>query len=149
MTRKRRAKGKRGGRPAGVTHRSGFEAAIRKDLDARGVEYQYEAKRYALDLSILRHYCQKCGSTFILKTVKYTPDFTFPNGLVVEAKGKFTTRDRKIALAFVSQTNVPYAMIFQRDNKLSPKSSTRYTQWCAENKIRCAVGTEIPKEWLR
>lgn len=145
MKRKKRPKGKR----AGVTHRSGYEAAIRKDLDARGVEYLYEPTTYALTLDVPNAHCALCGHRRVVKRIKYTPDFLFPNGLVVEAKGKFTARDRKIALAFVIQPGQRYAMLFQRDNKLSPKSGTRYSEWCADVGIRYAVGTEIPKEWLK
>jgi hypothetical protein len=143
MTRKRR------GRPAGAHHRSGFEAAIRKDLDSRGVKYQYEPTKYALRLDVPNVQCVACFSRRVAKTVRYTPDFFFPNGSIVEAKGKFTARDRKIALAFVQQYPYKYRMLFQRDNKLGPKSPTRYSGWCNANGIEYAVGTVVPKEWLK
>jgi hypothetical protein len=138
---KRRAKGKR----AGVTHRSGFDAAIRKDLDGRKVPYLYEPRAYRLVLDVPRHVCGTCGSPHIQKNIKYTPDFVFPNGLVVEAKGKFTARDRKVALAFYEQSGLEYRILFQRDNKLNPRSSSRYSDWCDAAGIQWAVGTEVPK----
>lgn len=146
MKRKARPKGKR----AGVHHRSGFEAAIRKDLDARDIAYEYEAKSFGLHVPSPNHYCEHCTSGKISRRVRYTPDFLFPNGVVVEAKGKFTARDRKIALAMTQQfAGWPYRMMFQRDNKLSPKSSTRYSDWCRSYGIVYTIGTVVPRGWLK
>lgn len=145
MTRKRKAKGKR----AGVHHRSGYEAAIRKGLDSAGVQYEYEGRVFGLMLPGFNHHCVSCGSSRTWRKVRYTPDFLFPNGLVVEAKGKFTARDRKIAIAWLEQYPSPYGMMFQRDNKLSKTSKTRYSDWCKAFGIKYTIGTEVPKEWLK
>jgi hypothetical protein len=119
-------------------------------MDRRGVVYAYEAHTFALLMDIQRHFCASCGSQAISKRTKYTPDFMFPNGTVVEAKGKFTAKDRKIAKAWVEQyAKIPYRMLFQRDNKLSPRSATRYSGWCRDNGIEYAIGTVVPEEWLK
>ena len=39
-------------------------------------------------------------------------------------------------------------MLFERDHKISKRSKTRYTEWCEKRGIVCAVGREIPKEWI-
>jgi hypothetical protein len=68
---------------------------------------------------------------------------------VVEAKGRFDAGHRAKALAFATQyPDVEYALLFEADNKLSPRSATRYTEWCSKFDILCAVGL-MPDKWLK
>ncbi|API58496.1 hypothetical protein BSL82_03570 [Tardibacter chloracetimidivorans] len=61
-------------------YRSGLEAKIAKDLEERGVPYEYET--------------MKVGYSIPERDAKYTPDFILPNGIIVEAKGIFDAEDR-------------------------------------------------------
>jgi len=91
--------------------------------------------------------CSNCDGRTIYKRATYTPDFLLPNGLFVESKGKFTSKDRKIAMAMLKQwPKVKYRMLFMRDNKLSKNSNTRYSDWCNQNGVKYAIGL-VPKEW--
>jgi hypothetical protein len=85
-----------------------------------------------------------------VRETKYTPDFSFNNRtFIVEAKGRFEPRHREIALAFREQyPKIEYALLFMRDNTLSRKSETRYTEWCEKNGILCAVGM-FPEAWIK
>lgn len=79
---------------------------------------------------------------------RYTPDFFF-NVWVIEAKGKFTGRDRKRVLALrAAHPDMKFGMLFQRDNWLTSRKVSRYTDWCRDNEIPASVGW-FKQEWLR
>ena len=145
----RRRAVKRGGK---VVHRSGFEARIRADLDKRKVKYEYESRTLHLDLMAAggRLSCSACRSKSILRRVTYTPDFLLTRSdVVLEAKGKFDARARKIALAMKEQYPLEkYRLLLQRDNKLSKSSPTRYSDWCIKHGIEFAVGETVPEAWV-
>ena len=82
----------------------------------------------------------------------FTPDFFFKKW-IIEAKGKFTAQDRKRVLGLLAELLCrldprPFGMLFQKDNKLSKSSNTRYSDWCKEHGIPYAVGWFRP-EWLK
>ncbi len=67
----------------------------------------------------------------------------------MEAKGKFTPKDRKLALAFREQyPDRLYALLFQRDNYLTKRHVSRYSEWCKDNNIPYAIGT-FKEEWIK
>lgn len=86
----------------------------------------------------------------VARAIQYTPDFFFKNRtIVIEAKGRFDAAHRAKALAFKEQyPDTDYRLLFESDNKISPKSKTRYTDWCRKHGIECAVGL-IPSSWIR
>jgi hypothetical protein len=117
-------------------------------LDSEGVEWEYEAQTYHISLDTGLK-CGKCGER-VRRDSRYTPDFFFPR-FVIEAKGKFTARDRKRVLALMESPYISksrFGMLFMRDNKISKNSKTRYSDWCEKNGIPYAFGW-FKKEWLR
>lgn len=124
-------------------------------LDAEGIKYEYERESYQIVLD-QPGFCRSCGKKDIGRVSRYTPDFFFAD-FIVEAKGKFTARDRKRVLALIEVLEkIPskgkewtnFGMLFQRDNKLSKSSETRYSEWCEKRGIPWAVGW-FKQEWLR
>ena len=110
------------------------------------MKYEYEAKAYPITLDV-PGYCSECGSRAVARKSRYTPDFFFPVW-VVEAKGKFTSRDRKRVLALLAANpGIKFAMLFMKDNWLTGRHKSRYTDWCREHNIPAAVGW-FSKEWL-
>lgn len=81
---------------------------------------------------------------------EYVPDFPVSNGLFfIETKGLFDSNDRRKHLAIKKQhPNLDIRFIFQRDNKLSKKSNTRYSDWCEKHGFKYSIGLGIPEEWL-
>jgi len=84
----------------------------------------------------------------------YTPDFWFPkHGFWVEAKGKWDSAGRTKTLAVLDSDNElnrdNFAMLFMYNNWVTRTHTQRYTDWCDKHEIVCAVGTEIPMEWLK
>jgi Phage endonuclease I len=132
-----------------VLWRSQYERKIREWLDARGVPYQYEEKQFILTLKVPGQSCEDCGSKRITRETTYTPDFYFPKTLIiVEAKGKFDARARKVALAMREQyPDYDYRILLQRDNWLTSGKKQRYSDWLTKQNIKYAVGPYPPIEW--
>lgn len=117
----------------GTTYRSKFESEVAKKLDKDGVDFEFESQVVV--------YVEPAT------TKKYIPDFILGNGIIVEAKGRWTVHDRKkIVLVKEQNPKLDLRMLFQRDQFLNKGSKTRYSTWCEKRGIPYAVG-EIPKEW--
>lgn len=109
------------------------------------VSYDYELESYPWEEVIPNARCPECDLPAVA-TRSYTPDFFLSNGVIIEAKGRFTPHDRKIALA-MRDGGVVIKLLFQYNNKLSRKSKTRYSDWCTKNDLDFAVRT-LPEAWL-
>lgn len=112
-------------------YKSQLEATLAKFLEDRGVPFAYEH----LQLS----YTQ---------TRKYVPDFELPNGIIIEAKGKFTSEDRRKHLSIKKEyPHLDIRFVFQRDNKLRKNSQMKYSEWADRHGYIYAIGS-IPEQWL-
>lgn len=132
----------------GYQVRSKLEMLVLTDLVNKGVDFEYEAESYVWLEKLPRAFCAACGEKAVFVERSYTPDVFLSNGIIVEVKGIFTSHDRKIAAAMQEQhPNLDIRMVFQRDNKLSRSSSTRYSTWCEKKGIKCAIA-KIPEEWV-
>lgn len=114
--------------------RSKFEASLVKQLDELKAKYKYESL--------------KIKYTVPEKVHTYTPDFVLANGIIVEAKGKLTSADRK-KMMLVAQQNkqLDIRFVFMQDNKLSKVSKTKYSDWASKNGFQYAF-KQIPESWL-
>lgn len=114
--------------------RSGLEKRIGEDLGDKGVTFRYESEVLAYRVN---------------KTCKYTPDFFLPNGIVVEAKGRFTVADRnKHKLIKEQHPGVDIRFVFSNSNqRLYKGSKTTYAQWCKKWGYQYADKL-IPQGWL-
>lgn len=81
----------------------------------------------------------------------YTPDFTLPNGILIEAKGYLRPSDRKKMIAVKKQhPELDIRFLFQRaENTINKISKTTYSKWAEKNGFRWASGSHIPDEWLK
>lgn len=119
----------------GIKFRSMFESTVAKQLKAAKMPYTFEDKVVV--------YVEPA------KTHKYIPDFILNNGIIIEAKGRWTVHDRKkIVLVIEQNPGLDLRMLFQRDQFLNKGSKTRYSAWCEKRGIKWAV-TTIPDEWLK
>lgn len=85
------------------------------------------------------------------KPAKYIPDFRLPNGILIEAKGYFTSSDRTKMLRVRDQNpTVDIRFVFQRaGNKLTKaKKSKTYSQWCEQHGFKWSE-TTIPEHWWK
>jgi hypothetical protein len=115
--------------------RSRFERRFAKDLNERGVEFEYEDHKFS----------------YQPKIKKYTPDFYLPEfDLFIETKGFFTAADRiKHILIKEQHPDLNLKFVFMNAfNKLSRSSSTTYGSWCTDHGFQFAE-ERIPKEWIK
>ena len=114
--------------------RSGFEDKIKRYLDKNKIPYEYETMK-------IKYIVEK----------EYIPDFILPNGIIVEAKGYFSSDDRRKMLNVIKNNpELDIRMLFQnKNNKISKKSKTTYAMWCEKHNIKYSEGFNIPKEWLK
>jgi hypothetical protein len=131
-------------------YRSKFEAGIAKDLENNSVRFEYEAYSYEYFAPIRGGLCNSCGNRMVVASRWYTPDFFLPKNVIVEAKGRFTSRDRsKLLRVRADHRNLDIRLLFMRDNKLHKHSKTYYSEWARKNNFPFHVGKTIPKDWYK
>lgn len=113
-------------------YRSKEEYAFAKDLESRGVPFEYE--------------------TVVLPYVRqsvYRPDFILPGNILVEYKGRLTQNDRaKLLLVKNQHPHADIRLVFSRPtNKIRKGSKTTYAQWAEKNGFPWAF-KRIPNTWL-
>jgi hypothetical protein len=128
--------------------RSGLEEALSLWLVEKGVSVEYET-----DASRIKY-------TKPAKSSTYTPDFTLPNGIIIETKGRFVTADRQKHILIKGQhPDKDIRFVFQNPNgRISKASRTTYAMWCEKHGfLYCKAPTPpqlrkgaafLPKEWL-
>lgn len=105
------------------------------------VEYEVEKLRYYL--KPMSSECKKCGSTDIIQGRWYLPDFKVGPGLFVEAKGRFTSKDRTKMIAVKEyNTGVQIHMVFMRDQHVRPGKPERYSDWCKKHGFTYSIGVD-------
>lgn len=120
---------------ANNVYRSGLEVSIAKQLQAANVTFQYEAV--------------KIPFLYPERTARYLPDFILGNGIVIEAKGQFTTQDRKkMKLVKKAHPELDIRFVFNNPRALISKTSkTSYGKWCDEHGFPYAKGL-VPQAWI-
>lgn len=117
-------------------YRSGFEHKVSEQLTEQKIEFGYE------DTTI----------EYIIpeRKSKYTVDFTLPNGILVETKGRWVAADRKKHLLIKKQhPELDIRIVFQNPKaKISKGSKTTYASYCDKHGIRWAE-KQIPESWLK
>lgn len=115
--------------------RSGLEEAIADRLDEQGVKFTYEEQK----IKFIRP----------AKNATYTPDFVLPNGIIIEAKGRFLTADRQKHLLIKDQfPDYDIRFVFSNSKtRISKQSKTTYARWCEAKGFKYADRL-IPERWL-
>ena len=84
-------------------------------------------------------------------TARYIPDFRLPNGVLVESKGYFNSRDRGKMLRVKAQNpGLDLRILFQRAHNRITKSpnSLTYAEWAQKHGFIWGEGDTIPEEWF-
>lgn len=117
-------------------YRSGLEDKVSKQLESKGVKFDYELWSIPYVIPASAH--------------KYTPDFLLPNGIFVETKGLWDSDDRKKHLLIREQyPELDIRLVFSSSRyKLYKGSPTSYGAWCEKHNILFADKL-IPAEWLK
>ena len=116
-------------------YRSGFENKVASALSEQSISFEYEVTQIEYIKPQTTH--------------KYTVDFTLPNGILIETKGRWTTEDRKKHLLIKDQhPELDIRFVFQNPNgKIRKGSKTSYADYCDKHGILWA-DKEIPNKWL-
>ena len=135
-----------------IIHRSKYEDTVIQNLTDRGIEFEYEPRTFVYQRPVRRAQCSSCGNdTGIVVLRRYTPDIRLKvNGVFIELKGKFTGENRSQMEDFLrGSPGIDLRFLFMRDNWLTGKHKSRYSDWCRKLKVKYAIGTEIPDDWLK
>ena len=133
----------------GVDVKSGLEERIGRQLLELEIPINYEVQSYQWKEYLPRAFCGNCGTKGCYVWRSYTPDYFLPNGIILEVKGRFTSKDRKIAAAMKEQhPDVDVRMVFDKNDWLNKNHKNRYGDWCDSKGILWCV-REIPKDWIK
>ena len=107
-------------------YRSGFELKVSEQLNEAKIAFGYEDTVIPYVKPATKH--------------KYTIDFRLPNGILIEAKGRWTLEDRKKHLLVREQNpELDIRIIFQSpNNKIRKGSKTTYADFCDKHGIQWA-----------
>ena len=135
---------------APTAYRSGYERSIATSLTKQGVSIRYEEDRFSFYVPETGRKCTGCGESKIERRSSYQPDFKLREKAYIEAKGKLTAANRKRLEAFKRHyPDVEIYMIFQRDNWMTKNHKAKYSDWASKEGFQWAVGTDVPKGWLK
>jgi hypothetical protein len=130
--------------------KSGLEKAIAEQLDDERIKYGYETIKLPWDDRNPRAECAECGAKSVFQKRVYIPDFILPDGSIIEGKGRLTSDDRKLLKGVRARNpDTVIRIIFARDNRLSKKSKTRYSDWATQFGFEYTIGARIPPGWLK
>ncbi len=120
----------------GYEYRSGLERSIAEDLKSRKVPVSYETVKVAYKVPE--------------RVAYYRPDFLLPNGIIVEAKGWFQSKDRVKHLSVKrDHPKLDIRFVFANPKaRLGKKSTTTYAAWCEKHGFQFAAKV-VPEAWLR
>ena len=113
-------------------YRSGLEERVADLLSGLGITFEYESHKLAYTIQHL-----------------YCPDFTLPNGVILETKGYWEPEDRRKILAVKKDNpDVDIRMCFQNPHqKLSKTAKMTYAVWCDKHNIPWCRGPRLPRRW--
>ena len=116
-------------------YRSGFEHKVSEQLKENKIKFEYET-------TVIPYIKPETKHT-------YTIDFTLPNGILVETKGRWVAEDRKKHLLIKKQhPELDIRIVFMSGKtKIRKGSKTTYGSYCDKHGIPWAEKT-IPQEWF-
>jgi len=116
-------------------YRSGLEKVNQDHLRKKGIKYGYESR--------------KVPFVEPAKTRHYTPDFFLSNGIVIETKGRFLSKDRQKHLLVRDQhPNLEIRFVFSRaKSPIYKGSKTTNAMWAEKYGFKWAEKL-IPDEWI-
>jgi hypothetical protein len=117
-------------------YRSGFEHKVSEQLSEQKIKFEYENTVIDYIKPETHH--------------KYTIDFTLPNGILIETKGRWVIEDRKKHLLIKKQhPELDIRLVFQSaKTKIRKGSKTTYGDWCDKHGIIWAE-KKIPESWFK
>ncbi len=131
----------------------------RGTITLRGQEIKYAG---GLELSMLKQLDEKLppGQPIVYepglirfpvpeKKGWYKPDIELSNGIIIEGKGQFVSKERqKFLHVKAAHPDLDIRFVFSNPNaRIGKKSETTYAKWCDYNGFKYAKKV-IPQEWI-
>ncbi len=119
-----------------MTYRSKFEGRV--------------AKQIGNNLEFVAYENMKIPYVQPAKNRNYIPDFPLPNGIILEAKGRFTVEDRRKHLLIREQhPELDIRFVFMNAKvKIRKGSKTTYAMWCRKHGFKFCEKI-IPQSWFK
>lgn len=121
----------------GVTYKfaGGLEEKLIRQLADSNVKFEYEP-------GLIKY-------TVPARNTSYKPDFLLDNGIIVEGKGEFNSKERKKFAALKERyPDLDIRFVFSRSKaKIGKKSETTYAIWCERSGFPYADKT-VPEAWM-
>ena len=117
--------------------KNGYNSGLEEDIAKKhGIKKYYEIEKIEYIIPESNH--------------SYTPDFSLPNGIILETKGRFTADDRKKHILIKKQhPELDIRFLFRKaDKRLKKGSKTTCGEWCDKHGFKYCE-KEIPKSWLK
>lgn len=82
---------------------------------------------------------------------RYTPDLKIKsNGIYIELKGKFDAANRSAMEDFLGGSpGIDLRFVFMRDNWITGKHKSKYSDWCKKLGVQYYIGERIPDVWVQ
>lgn len=126
----------KGALSAGIKHgyRSGLEERVAEDYIDHGCPARFEPIKIKYEIK---------------RSTTYTPDFVQNNGIVIETKGRFMSKDRSKHLMLKKQyPNLEIRFVFSNPKaRLNKRSNTTYGDWCDKHGFKYAAKL-VPNTWM-
>tara|TARA_R100000700_G_scaffold13453_1_gene19093 strand:+ start:398 stop:862 length:465 start_codon:yes stop_codon:yes gene_type:complete len=115
--------------------RSGLEYKVALYLDKQGVKFEFEPHKIKYEVPA--------------KSRNYLPDFVLPNGIYLEVKGRFDSKDRqKMKLVKASNPDLDIRFLFANaKTRLNRSSKTTYAMWSDKNGFPWCE-KKVPFSWI-
>lgn len=142
--------------------RSGFESDLSKDLEEKGLWFEYESKlcKFNYTTPIKKGECVDCKGEAVIQNHTYTCDFVLEKKdgslMFVETKGRLVSKDRtKHKYIKEQHPDVDLRILFSYNGKATPKMF--FLDWAKSLGIPAATvvkptktrkGRYLPLEWL-
>ena len=131
-----------------IKYRNSFEKSVAAWLTKHKIWFAYEEYRIVFLSSVRGGQCENCKSMRVVKSSSYLTDFTMDAfSFIIEAKGHMPSAQRTRYIA-LQKAGHDIRFVFQRDNKLSSKSGTRYSDWADRYGFKYSMNLPDPK-WFR
>jgi len=117
--------------------KNGYNSGLEEEIAKKHkIKKYYEIERINYVIPESKHY--------------YTPDFSLPNGIIIETKGRFTSEDRKKHILIKEQhPDLDIRFLFKKaDKRIKKGSKTTCGEWCKKNGFKFCE-KEIPQSWLK
>ncbi len=117
-------------------YKSKWEVQVAEQIEKFGLPIEYECDKILYIIPESKH--------------NYNPDFRVNKDVYIEAKGKWTSEDRKKHVLLREQhPDIKIFIVFQNANqKIRKGSKTSYGDWATKHGIEWSH-KQIKKEWLK